>query len=371
MTHPSSTSPGARRFRAPGRVNLIGGQVDYHEGLIVAMALDRFVECIAIASNDGRVTVESDGFDGAVVVDAAGHDEPANIEPAWGRLVGGVVRALAELGHPPVALRARIASTLPIGGGLSSSAAFEVALALALADATNTPIEPAALARAAQRAEHLGTGVPCGIQDQMASVMGGVIVLDCRTLDVERLTLPDDLTVVVVDSGVQRTLEGSPWAQRRAESLAVADQLGLRVLRDATPEQVADLPRGRHAVHEIRRVQAFTDAMRNDDRATMGELMLASHESSRSDMECSTPELDLLVECLVDAGAHGARLTGGGFGGCCVAIADASHAATVARSAVERYEREVSPPRSATATIVRPGAAAGPSHPSATPNRTS
>jgi galactokinase len=335
----------------------------------VAMAIDRDVTCTAIASGDDRVEIESDDFDGPVVVDARGHDDPAKTKPEWGRLVGGVVCALAELGRLPAGIRAHVNSTLPIGGGLSSSAAFEVAVALALADAARLTIDPVSLARAAQRAEHLGTGVPCGIQDQMASVMGGVILLDCRTVTVESLTLPDDLAVVIVDSGVQRTLAGSPWAQRRAESFAVAHALGLRVLRDATPEQVADLPRGRHAVSEIRRVRAFAAALRRDDRPSMGELMLASHASSRDDMECSTPELDLLVECLVDAGAYGARLTGGGFGGCCVALADVSSAAAVASDALARYERDVVPPRSASATIARPGAPAGPSHTSITTER--
>ena len=348
---------GARIFRAPGRVNLIGGQVDYHEGPVVAMALDRGIECTATIG-DNEVVITSDAFDGTVVVDATGRDHPASIEPHWGRLVGGVVRALAEFGRRPVGVRAHVTSTLPIGGGLSSSAAFGVSLTLALADAAQMAIGPLDLAQVAQRAEHLGTGVRCGIQDQMASVQGGVILLDCRTLRVDPLALPDDLAVVVVDSGVGRTLEGSPWAQRRADSFAVAEQLGLQVLRDADPEQVAALPRGRHAVNEMRRVWEFADALGRDDRPTMGDLMLASHASSRDDMECSTPELDLLVECLVDAGAHGARRTGGGFGGCCVAIAETATAETVARQAVARYERAVTPPRTATSMIARPGAPA-------------
>ncbi len=174
----------------------------------------------------------------------------------------------------------------------------------------------------------------------MASVHGRIghaVFLDCRSLEVEHLSLPDDFGVVVVHSGVTRTLEGSPYAQRRAESLAVAADLGIRALRDASLHQVRDIPRGRHAVTEMARVRQFADALRTHDLDALGALMLASHASSRDDMEVSIPELDLLVECLVDAGALGARLTGAGFGGCVVAIAPAESAEPVCRAASAAY----------------------------------
>jgi galactokinase len=330
----------SRAFQAPGRVNLIGGQIDYHEGWVVSLAIDRNVVVRASGRDDGRVVARSADFDGVVDVAADGHDDPRATRPEWGRAVAGVTRVLAELGRPPVGVELAITSTVPVGAGLSSSAAFEVACALALCDAAGFALAGTSLALAAQRAEHVATGVPCGVQDQMASVhgrTGHAVYLDCRTLGLEHLPMPDELGVLVVHSGVARTLEGSPYAQRRAESQAVAAGLGLRVLRDATLEQVCDIPRGRHAVTEMARVREFADALRARDLDALGALMLASHASSRDDMQVSIPELDALVECLVDAGAFGARLTGAGFGGCVVAIGPAESADMICTRASAAY----------------------------------
>jgi galactokinase len=330
----------AHRFRAPGRVNLIGGQVDYHEGWVVSLAIDRDVEVRAAARDDGRVVARSSDFDGEIDVAADGSDDPPATRPVWGRAVAGVVRVLAELGREPLGVDLTIASTVPVGAGLSSSAAFEVACALALCERAGFDLRGTELALAAQRAEHVATGVPCGVQDQMASVLGRAdhaVFLDCRTLAVEHVPMPAELAVLVVHSGVPRTLEASPYAQRRAESEAVATELGIRVLRDATLEQVQDIPRGRHAVTEMVRVREFASALRDHDLDALGPLMLASHASSRDDMQVSIPELDVLVECLVEAGAFGARLTGAGFGGCVVAIGPSGSAAAIADRAVASY----------------------------------
>jgi galactokinase len=331
---------GARRFRAPGRVSLIGGQVDYHEGWVVSMAIDRDV-CVSVRPRaDRRVVARSGDIDGVVDVAADATDDPRAILPSWGRAVGGVVRALAELGRAPVGADLEITSTVPIGGGLSSSAAFEVGVALALNDVASFVLPPRDLALAAQRAEHVATGVPCGTQDQLTSVFGQAdhaLLIDCRTLEIEALPLPDTIRVVVVHSGVPRTLEGSPYAQRRADSEAVAQRLGLRVLRDATLHQVRDEPLGRHVVSEMIRVRAFADALRDGDIYALGPLMLASHESSRNDMQVSTPELDALVGLLMDAGAIGARLTGAGFGGCVVALVPSDRAVAIATDATAAY----------------------------------
>ena len=349
------------RFRAPGRVNLIGGQVDYHEGWVVSMAIDRDVVVTARARADGRVVARSDELTGIVDISADGSDDPGAVQPAWGRVVGGVTRVLAELGRAAVGADISITSTVPIGGGLSSSAAFEVAVALALCDVAGLAPAPRDLALAAQRAEHVATGVPCGTQDQLASVFGQAghaLLLDCRSLEIEALLLPPELRVLVVHSGVPRTLEGSPYAQRRAESIEVGRSLGLRALRDATLEQVRDHPRGRHAVTEMARVRAFADALRTGDIDALGPLMLASHASSRDDMEVSTPELDALVECLVGAGALGARLTGAGFGGCVVALVPVGRADAIASAATAAYRESTG--REPTAWIVHAADGAGP-----------
>jgi galactokinase len=350
-----------RRFRAPARVNLIGGQVDYHEGIVVGMAIDRDVRVSLTSRDDGRVVARSAELLGTVDVAADGSDEPAAIEPLWGRAIAGVVRTLGAHGRDPIGADLAVSSTVPIGAGLSSSAAFEVAVALALCDVAGLHLIQTDLARAAQHAEHIALGVPCGIQDQLTSLTGRAghaIRLDCRTLQAEPVRLPGAVGVVVVHSGVERRLEGSPWIDRRNESFAVAAELGLRVLRDARPEDVAGAPRGRHVVSEIARAAAFADALRAGAIDALGPLLLASHASSRDDMQVSTPELDALVDALVDAGAYGARLTGGGFGGCVVALVPADRAERIAADAAAAYEARTG--RTPTPWVVTPADGAGP-----------
>ena len=303
----------------------------------------------------------SSEFDDEVDIAADGRDEPPATRPEWGRPVAGVTRVLAELGRAPVGVELAISSTVPVGAGLSSSAAFEVACALALCDAAGFALAGTELALAAQRAEHVATGVPCGIQDQMTSVYGRAdhaVFLDCRTLDVEHLPMPPRAERARRALGRPRTLDGSPYAQRRAESEAVAADLGLRVLRDATLDQVRDFPRGRHAVTEMQRVREFATALRARDLDALGPLMLASHASSRDDMEVSIPELDVLVECLVEAGAYGARLTGAGFGGCVVAIGPIDAAGAIGDRATARYRARTGLEPTAWVVRARPGRAA-------------
>jgi len=353
-----------RRFGAPGRVSLIGGQVDYHEGWVVSMAIDRDVLVTARPRADGRISARSRDLHGVVDVAADGGGDPRGVVPAWGRAVAGVAQVFGDLGRAPVGADLEVSSTVPLGAGLSSSAAFEVAVALALCDVAGFGLEPRALALGAQRAEHVATGVPCGSQDQLTSVFGRAghaLLIDCRTLAIEPLPLPDPLRVLVVHCGVPRTLEGSPYAQRRAESIAIGERLGVGALRDATLEQVRDEPRARHAVTEMARVRAFGDALREGHVDALGPLMLASHASSRDDMEVSIPELDALVECLVDAGALGARLTGAGFGGCVVALVPAARADAISESATEAYRERTG--REPTAWIVAAADGAGPRDP--------
>lgn len=329
---PPGDAESPRIFRAPGRVNLVGDHTDYQGGFCLPMAIDRDVLIATRVRDDGRVVVRSLDLGGTVDVAADGSDDPAGIIPSWGRTVGGVVRVLATGGRPPVGIDAAVASTIPVGSGLSSSAALEVALAMAIGHAARWPIEGRELALAAQEAEHLASGVPCGVMDQMASVFGRAghaLLLDCRTLAVEAVPLPRDVEILVVHSGLPRMLETSAYAERRAACEAAADRLGLASLRDATPEQVAGDPRARHVVSENARVVSFAEALRSSDVNALGLLMLESHASLRDDFEVSTPELDLLVGLLVDNGAYGARLTGAGFGGCVVALTLAGAAASI------------------------------------------
>ncbi len=334
---------GLRWFRAPGRVNLIGDHTDYHDGFVLPLAVDRDCVVAARPRDEGRVTVRSVELGGAVDVAADGTDEPAAVDPAWGRYVAGVVRALADARRAPVGLDAVLSSTVPVGSGLSSSAALEVGVALALADAAGFKLPATELARACQRGEHLATGVPSGVMDQLVALLGRAdhaLLIDCRTLVADPVAMPDALAVLVVNSGLPRTLAGSAYAERRADGERVAARLGVRTLRDAPLDAVRDELRARHVVTENQRVLEFADALRAGDTAVLGSLLLTSHASLRDDYAVSAPELDLAVDLLVEHGAIGARLTGAGFGGCVVALIPRPQVRAVASETVARYRAE-------------------------------
>jgi galactokinase len=326
--------------RAPGRVNLIGDHTDYQDGFCLPMAIDREVRVRAVARTDRRVVMHSDAVAGTVELDAFGADDPRTVEPAWGRPVAAVLRLRARAGANPAGFDAAVTSTVPVGSGLSSSAAFAVGVALAAGLVAGESPAPADIARIAQSAEQLATGVPCGAMDQMASVFGRAghaLLLDCRSLKVRPVPLPRAVSVVVVHTGTSRRLEDSAYVARRAACETAAERAGVATLRDATPEQVAGDPIARHVVSENRRVLEFVDAMQRGALGECGALMLASHASLRDDFAVSTPELDLLVDALCHAGAYGARLTGAGFGGCAIGLVDADAAADIVEHATARY----------------------------------
>ena len=330
-------------FFAPGRVNLIGDHTDYCEGYVLPMAIDR--DCVvALAERDGeRIRVRSLELGGVIDVDRAGRDDPSAVEPSWGRFVAGAVQAVTSQGATLPALDVVVSSNVPPGSGLSSSSALSVALTLAFSHAGALSLDRPDLARTALDAEIRATGVPGGLMDQLASLYGEqdhALLIDCRSLEVEPIALPPDLTIVVVHSGLPRALAGTEYAQRRADCERAAGALGLRALRDASFEQVRHDPRARHVVTENERVRAFAGALRDEAIDDLGPLLLASHASLRDDFEVSTPELDHLVDALMGAGALGARLTGAGFGGSVIALTAPDRAQRVIAGAVERY-REV------------------------------
>ena len=320
------------RFRAPGRVNLIGDHTDYNDGFVLPMAIDLACEAIARPRADGIVTVASSAFKRTVVLPADGSADRLTASPPWGRLAAGVLGALADRGRSPVGVDIDLRSDIPVGRGLSSSAAVEVALALALCDAARLPLDPLEIARACQEAEFRATGVPCGIMDQLCSLFGRrgcAILIDCRALTLEAIPLPAGLVVLVVDSGIKRALKRTAYAARRAECETIAARLGLAALRDATAEQVANEPLARHVVSENARVLDFAEALRRGKTHALGRLMLESHASLRDDFQVSIPQVDTIVDRLTDAGALGARLTGAGFGGSVVALVPAERVEAV------------------------------------------
>ena len=355
MSHPPEA-----QWRAPGRVNLIGDHTDYCEGFVLPMALDR--ECVITVAPgaDGRVRAQSRELDGEVDVAADGHDEPRTVEPSWGRFVAGAVQAVTEWGARVPSLDLEVSSSVPAGSGLSSSSALAVALTLALADAGGLELDRRDAARVALDGEVRAVGVPGGLMDQLASLFGQAdhaLLIDCRSLDIDAIPIPDDVAVLVADSGLPRTLADSEYAERRAACERAAAMLGVATLRDATIDQVHGDPFARHVVTENARVLACADALRANDIDTIGTLMLASHASLRDDFAVSTPELDVFVELLVDAGALGARLTGAGFGGCVVGVARSRDAHTVLAHAADRYQAVSS--FEPTVFVARAGPAAG------------
>jgi galactokinase len=326
--------------RAPGRVNLIGDHTDYQDGFCLPMAIDREVVIRAAPRADGLVVARSDALAGTVEIPAAGLADPRLVEPKWGRALAAVLLQLSASEAPAVGFDAEVTSTVPVGSGLSSSAAFAVAVAITAGEVGGFRTPPIEIVSIAQRAELLATGVPCGVMDQMASVFGRAnhaLLLDCRSLAVEPVPLPPGASVVVMHTGVARRLEDSAYAERRAACEAAAARLGVSALRDATLAQVADDPFARHVVSENGRVLAFVAALRAGDLDRCGALMGASHASLRDDFRVSTSELDALVAALVQAGAYGARLTGAGFGGCVVGLVATDSVEDVVGRAGARY----------------------------------
>jgi galactokinase len=285
-----------RRFFAPGRVNLIGEYTDLVGGLVLPAALDLGITLTCEPA--AEVELRTD-----------------HASPGWERYVDAVERELANCGRPPVGLRGSLTTTLPAGAGLSSSAALEVVVALGLCAVADFSLEPLELAQALRRAEHAAVGVPSGIMDQAASLLGragNALLLDTGALTYEYVPIPEELSLVIVHSGVHRALAESGYADRKRE-LEAGDPLRLR-----------------HVQSENERVLAVSAALRADDRAALGELFRAGHESLRVDLEVTTPELDRLVDLAYEQGAVAARMTGGGFGGAIVALVDRADAASFA-----------------------------------------
>ena len=315
----------AGTWAAPGRVNLIGEHTDYNDGFVLPIALDRRARVSVRLRDDSTVRLASVQRDGTVATAHVEHLRTGG-DDDWSAYVLGVAWALDERGLRPPGFDLLLDSDVPVGAGLSSSAAVETATALALIDLMDVAMEPLDLALLCHRAETGFVGAPVGVMDQVVSACarpGHALLLDCRSLEVTHVPFdPSALgcELLVVDTGSAHENNDGAYAERRTSCERVAAELGLAALRDAEPEQVADRPRARHVVNECNRVLSAVEALRTHDAAALGELMLASHVSLRDDFEVSSPALDLAVEAAMSAGALGARLTGAGFGGCAIAL---------------------------------------------------
>jgi galactokinase len=306
---------------APGRVNLIGDHTDYTGGLVFPMAIDRGTT-VEFATGGSTIELRSDADDAAIHIGLPVGGDPSTVTPRWGTYIAAMAR---ELGAT-TGITGTVTSTIPAGAGLSSSAALECAVGLALGF-DGPPVE---LALAAQRAEHAATGVPTGIMDQLciaAAARGTATMIDCHTLEVTHVAVPDDVDVVV-RFVTHRTLAGSAYADRVAECRAAEDVLGPLRSTSLDAIEAAGLDellrrRARHVVNENRRVVEFAAALADRDYTRAGALMIESHRSLADDFGTSNPTMDRAVGDLVATpGVFGARMTGGGFGGCVVAICE-------------------------------------------------
>ncbi len=333
--------------RAPGRVNLIGEHTDYNDGFVMPLAIDRAVWIAVRPRSDSYVTLYSLDFKQPAQFSLT---EIVKGQDLWIEYVQGVAWALQENGQVLKGWDGVIAGDVPIGAGLSSSAAVELAAARTFAAVADLKWAPADMAKLCQRVENQWIGVNSGIMDQMisaAGVAGHALLIDCRSLDFQAVPLPEGTAVVVLDTNTRRDLVGTAYNERRQQCETAAHFLGKNALRDVTLAQLEAAKdqldevvyrRARHVISENQRTLDAADAMRAGDAVKLGQLMNASHASLRDDYEVSSDGLNAIVDCAREHDACiGARMTGGGFGGCAVALVRAESADDFAAITAERY----------------------------------
>jgi galactokinase len=337
---------------APGRVNLIGEHTDYNDGLVMPLAIQHCCAAAVSSRSDDCFRIVAADLPAREATFECSLDQPDRPEfrGRWAAYVAGPALLLAMRRSSPRGADIAIASDVPIGAGLSSSAAAEVATATALAKLWSIEIAPLELAKLCQRAEHEYAGVPCGLMDQFASVFGKrdhALLIDCLDNSVVNVPMPtpDRAALIVTNSGVRHSLAAGEYAARRAACEAAARAMGLQSLRHAAAGATATarLPAEQrncatHVVAENARVRAFVVAIQAGDLAAAGKLMYASHDSLRDLYRVSCPELDTLVEIARSVpGAYGARMTGGGFGGCTITLCDPAAVPALTRELTGRY----------------------------------
>jgi len=338
---------------APGRVNVIGEHTDYNDGFVLPMAIEKYAIMAADPAKErGRISVYDAQFKETATVDISGPVTKG--QPKWSNYIRGVIAGFQNRGAKIPALDVVFLSTVPLGGGLSSSAALEVCTATLLETALGKPIDPIEKALLAQTAEHEFAGVPCGIMDQFISALGReghLLLLDCRTRKTELVPMSDPaVSLLVINTNVKHELGSGEYAKRRAECEAAAKALGVASLRDATGEQLdaakkrmSDVVfrRARHVIGEIERTTHAAEGIRASNWPTVGQLMYASHDSLRDDYEVSCEELDIIVEIAsgigLKGGVYGCRMTGGGFGGCAVALIQTDKVAAITEKIAKDY----------------------------------
>ena len=340
--------PPAYVVRAPGRVNLIGEHTDYNDGFVLPMAIDRAVWIALGPRPDDTIRVHSLDLDRSATFLLA---DLRYEDAGWSEYVKGVAWALQGAGYRLAGWEGVLAGDVPRGAGLSSSAAVELATARAFQVVSGFDWDPPSMARLGQKAENQWVGMNCGIMDQMISAAGEAghaLLIDCRSLETTSVALPPGTVAVILDTATRRGLVDSAYNERRTQCEAAAAYFGVPALRDVSMERfnaeaggLGDVTfrRARHVISENARTLAAADAMARGDAAAMGRLMDASHVSMRDDFEISGPALNTMVECAHEApGCYGARMTGGGFAGCAVALVATDRADAFAETVAASYE---------------------------------
>jgi galactokinase len=333
-------------WAAPGRVNLIGEHVDYNDGLVLPFALPWTTVASATASSANSVSVDSDGM-GTVQF-------PIEVAPGevsgWGAYVAGVLWALRDAGHRLPGLDLHISSDVPDGAGLSSSAALTCSVAAAVNAECDIGLDRPTLAGVARTAENDFVGAPTGAMDQLASLLceaDAALLLDCQSMQWRQIPFDlsnDGLTLLLIDTKARHELVGSEYGDRRRDCEAAASALGVSSLREASLDGVEQLSderlrrRAQHVVTEIQRVAEVAELLEHRQVADIGPLLTASHNSLRDDFDVSVEALDVTVDAAVSAGALGARMVGGGFGGCVIALCRADDQAAIRQSVQSTYD---------------------------------
>ena len=351
---------------APGRVELLGNHTDYNGGVVLSAAVQMGITAVGRRRDDQKIVLTSEGINGVVAVNRKDGLKPHD---SWEDYPLGVTEMLVRAGADIGGFEAQFSADLPPGAGLSSSAAIEVATAVLLTKLCPFEIAPLELAKLCRRAENEFVGVSCGLLDQVSSIFGKkdhVIHLDCRSETVDLIPFPADLGLLIVHSGVQHALTGGEYNERRDQCFEAAKLMHVPALRDVTSAELAaaKLPalvkqRASHIVGENERVFQGIDFLRAGRGNDFGRLMTASHRSSMENFQNSTPELDALVEIAIrQSGCHGARLTGGGFGGAIVALVDLSEIDRISDLIVSEYHAATGHTAKAFRCLVSDGALA-------------
>ncbi|WP_299733276.1 galactokinase [uncultured Endozoicomonas sp.] len=338
-------------FQAPGRVNLIGEHTDYNDGFVLPCAIDYQAMIAVSPRNDNKVVATAHSYDGQVSEFELTLPITHSEEAFWSNYVRGVASVMLEKGHKLHGVNLAIIGNVPQGAGLSSSACLEVVTGLTLSRMAGLDISLKELALIGQKAENEFVGCNCGIMDQMVSACGKeghAMLLDCRSLDTRLVSIPEGAAVVIINSNVKRGLVDSEYNTRRQQCEAAARHFGVKALRDVTVEQLEDerknldemaYRRARHVITENNRTEEAAEALARGDLKTMGILMAESHASMKDDFEITVPAIDGIVEIVksVIGEEGGVRMTGGGFGGCVVALIPETLTDTVKAAVESRY----------------------------------